>query len=213
MDRRICSSSRSEKIIKHSRFISSVSPVFSKEDADEFISKVRFEFKDATHNVPAFIVGKSQQLKWSSDDKEPQGTAGMPVLNAIESNGLTDTVIVVTRYFGGTKLGTGGLVRAYSSSALDVIYKAGICEIITKKRFKIILDYHSFNVISHFNLPEGTEICDINYGENVSFSIDFLQDNEELLKGILNNISRGNLIVAGEEKIESKRQIALDKGI
>ena len=106
-----------EQIIEKSRFIAHVCPVSSKEEADEFISRIKAEYKDATHNVPAMVIGDKSQIQWASDDGEPQGTSGAPIVQMLVKEGITDVVIVVTRYFGGIKLGTGGLVRAYTGSA------------------------------------------------------------------------------------------------
>jgi len=113
---------RTEIKIKKSTFISTVSPAFSINDAREFIQKIQFEFKDATHNVSAFVVGStSSVIEHCSDDGEPNGTAGKPLLSALKGSGFRDIVIVVTRYFGGVKLVTGGLVRAYTTSANTVL--------------------------------------------------------------------------------------------
>ena len=101
-----------EQIIEKSRFIAHAAPVSSREEAEEYIAKIRDQYRDATHNVPAFVLGDKQQTVWGSDDGEPGGTAGSPVALLISSEGLTNTVVVVTRYFGGIKLGPGGLVRA-----------------------------------------------------------------------------------------------------
>ncbi|MFR8853902.1 MAG: IMPACT family protein, partial [Oscillospiraceae bacterium] len=100
------------QIIEKSKFITYVKPVSSKEEADAFIAEIRKKHKDATHNVPAMVIGDKMQLQWASDDGEPQGTSGAPMVKLLTSEEITDTVIVVTRYFGGIKLGTGGLVRA-----------------------------------------------------------------------------------------------------
>ena len=108
---------RDEIIINKSKFIGSVSPVANEEEALEFIEKIRKEFKDATHNVYAYVIGENSNIQRYSDDKEPSGTAGMPVLNVIMQENLKNVVVVVTRYFGGVLLGAGGLVRAYTKGA------------------------------------------------------------------------------------------------
>ena len=127
----------SEYIIQKSRFIAHISPVDSYEEAKAFISSIKDEYKDATHNVPVLVVGEKQETQWSNEDGEPQGTAGAPILRMIVERGLTNLAIVVTRYFGGIKLGTGGLVRAYTASASLVIDKALLCEV----REAIVLTY------------------------------------------------------------------------
>ena len=106
-----------EQTIEKSRFICYVKPVNSREEADEFIDSIKRKHRDATHNVPAMVLGDKMQVQWASDDGEPQGTSGAPIVQMMVSQGITNTVVVVTRYFGGIKLGTGGLVRAYSGTA------------------------------------------------------------------------------------------------
>ena len=120
---------QAEQIIEKSRFIAYVSPASTKEEADAFIASIRKKHKDATHNVPAMVLGEKFQVQWASDDGEPQGTSGAPMVQLLVSEGITDVVIVVTRYFGGIKLGTGGLVRAYTSSAKLGLEAAGVCDV------------------------------------------------------------------------------------
>ncbi|NPV77106.1 MAG: DUF1949 domain-containing protein [Anaerolineae bacterium] len=113
---------RSELIVSASRFIASAGPAFSVEQARAFIERIRNEFADATHHVTAFLIGFGPStIAHCSDAGEPAGTAGKPVLSVLRGSGLGDIVMVVTRYFGGTKLGSGGLVRAYSDSARAVL--------------------------------------------------------------------------------------------
>jgi uncharacterized YigZ family protein len=104
--------------VKHSRFIATVAPVFTVDEAKAFIARIKAEFSDASHNVPAFLVGFGPAVTaHCHDDGEPSGTAGRPLLAVLQGSGLGDIALVVTRYFGGTKLGTGGLVRAYTDTA------------------------------------------------------------------------------------------------
>jgi len=111
-----------EFMVANSRFIATISPAFSVEEAKDFITQLNNKYSDATHNVPAFIIGHgSSMIAHSSDNGEPSGTAGRPALSVLKGSGLGDTVLVITRYFGGTKLGTGGLVKAYSDSAREII--------------------------------------------------------------------------------------------
>ena len=124
---------RKEIVIEKSRFICSLKKVHSEAEAQEFIKAVKKEFWDATHNCSAYIVDDLAQR--SSDDGEPSGTAGIPMLEVLRKNGLTETAAVVTRYFGGIKLGAGGLVRAYSGSVAGAVKEAGL---------KILLGYYSF---------------------------------------------------------------------
>lgn len=116
-----------EIVEKKSRFIASVSPVSTEEEAIAFVNSVKAQYRDARHNVYAYVV-KNNNISRFTDDGEPSGTAGAPVLDVLLKEGITDAAIVVTRYFGGTLLGTGGLVRAYSKAAKDGVLSARICE-------------------------------------------------------------------------------------
>jgi len=113
---------RREHIVVNSRFIATLAPVGNEPDAREFIKRIRSEFPDATHNVPAYIIGGGNSVtEFCSDDGEPSGTAGRPALAVLRGSSLGDAALVVTRYFGGTKLGKGGLVKAYTESAQMVV--------------------------------------------------------------------------------------------
>ncbi|MBN2148812.1 MAG: YigZ family protein [Anaerolineales bacterium] len=113
---------RLEQRVVNSRFIATLGPAFSVEEAKQFISRIRREFADASHNVPAYCIGHgASEISHCSDDGEPSGTAGRPALSVLRGSGLGDVSVVVTRYFGGTKLGTGGLVRAYSDAVRQVV--------------------------------------------------------------------------------------------
>jgi uncharacterized YigZ family protein len=136
-----------EETIEKSRFIGYAKPVNSRDEAIEFIKECKNSNREATHNVPAFVIGEKQELQWCSDDGEPQGSSGQPILKMISSEGITNIVVVVSRYYGGVKLGTGGLVRAYSSVAKEAILKAGICNVSKGKILKIISDYKDFQKI------------------------------------------------------------------
>lgn len=137
---------RVELLIQKSRFIATAAPVFNVDDARHFIAKIKAEFSDATHNVSAYIIGFGQSvIAHSSDDGEPSGTAGRPVLTVLSNCGLGDIAIVVTRYFGGIKLGTGGLVRAYTESAQQVLAITPIAKKIPVQIVRLVLPYSSYN--------------------------------------------------------------------
>ena len=111
-----------ESKVVNSKFIATISPAFSVNEAKLFINNINQKYSDATHNVPAYIIGHgSSHISHSSDNGEPSGTAGRPALSVLRGSGLGDTVLVISRYFGGTKLGTGGLVKAYGDSAREII--------------------------------------------------------------------------------------------
>ena len=136
---------RKEIVIEKSRFICSLKKVNSEEEAQEFIKAVKKEFWDATHNCSAYLVDDLSQR--SSDDGEPAGTAGIPMLDVLRKNHLTGTAAVVTRYFGGIKLGAGGLVRAYSGSVAGAVKECGIAEKILMSRFSFLYDVNNVGSI------------------------------------------------------------------
>ena len=115
-----------EQEIRRSRFIAHIAPVADRTEAEAYLAAVKRQYKDATHNVPAMILGPGQEIQWASDDGEPQGTSGAPILQMLAKHELTNVIAVVTRYFGGTKLGTGGLIRAYTGSAALALEAAGM---------------------------------------------------------------------------------------
>ena len=158
----ICKDYRQEIVIEKSRFICTLKKVHSEAEAQEFIKSIKKEFWDATHNCSAYIIDDLAQR--SSDDGEPSGTAGIPMLEVLRKNGLTETAAVVTRYFGGIKLGAGGLVRAYSGSVAGAVKACGIAQKILMSRFSFLYDVNSvgriLNVLYQQNL---FEIADVQY--------------------------------------------------
>lgn len=138
--RTIRAAASAEFVEKRSRFIGYISPVTTQEDAAAFIDSIRSKHWDATHNVPAYIIREGNICRFS-DDGEPQGTAGMPALNVLQKEGLTDCVLVVTRYFGGILLGGGGLVRAYSHAAKLAVDAGGTVTRAECSIVKIRCDY------------------------------------------------------------------------
>lgn len=116
-------------VIEKSKFIGYIKPVETAEEAEEFVASVKSANRDATHNVPVYVIGEKYEIQKYSDDGEPSGTAGVPVLHMLMKEGITNTAIVMTRYFGGIKLGTGGLVRAYTGIAKEALNAAGVAAV------------------------------------------------------------------------------------
>ena len=160
------------QIIEKSKFTAHVRPVESKEEADLFVSEIKSRYKDATHNVPAMVVGDKFQIQWASDDGEPQGTSGAPMVQMLVKEGITNVAVVVTRYFGGIKLGTGGLVRAYTSSAKAGIEAAGICSVQEICSLTIRTDYSFLAKFQNM----AVEKLDVDADEKkIEFAIDDIQ--------------------------------------
>lgn len=133
--------------INKSEFITHLYKVSSIDEVNELLAKTKKTYYDATHNVYAYIIGFNQEIKKASDDGEPSQTAGIPILNVLEKNNLTNILCIVTRYFGGIKLGAGGLVRAYSSSASLALTEAKFLELTKIYRIEIKTNYQSVNTI------------------------------------------------------------------
>ena len=144
--------------IKKSRFICHTKRVYNEEEARDFISAIKKEHYKATHNCSAFIVGERSEIKRTSDDGEPSGTAGVPMLGVLENHNLTNVCVVVTRYFGGIKLGAGGLIRAYAGSVALAVKEIGIIEIKEQAGIQIHMTYAQYqeygNLLKEHNLIE-----------------------------------------------------------
>ena len=189
--------------IERSRFIAHVKPVSSREEAEEFIAQIRGSYRDATHNVPAMVLGDKAQIQWASDDGEPQGTSGAPMVQLMVGEGLTNLVIVVTRYFGGIKLGTGGLVRAYSSSARLAIDAAGVCSVCSACRMRVQVEYTYLDRITKM-ASEGLTaegafvVADTDYGEKVTMTILSQEEDAQQVKDMLANLTSGTAQIIEE---------------
>ncbi|MCD3244534.1 YigZ family protein [Clostridium botulinum C] len=193
--------SREEFQEKKSVFIGHAKRVHNEEEAREFIDKIKDEFKDARHNVYAYIIGENMGIQRYTDDGEPQGTAGIPVLDVIKKNGITDVVIVVTRYFGGILLGTGGLVRAYSKAAAMAIDKSGIVEKVKGLPLHINLDYDFLGKVQYVCGQNLWHIEDIKYTDKVSISILTETNNCENIKNKVTEVTSAKVeFIEGEEK-------------
>jgi len=193
---------RIENLVLNSRFIASAAPVFTPDEARAFIQRIRAEFWDATHNVPVFLIGHgANTMAHCSDDGEPSGTAGRPALAVLQGSGLGDVAVVVTRYFGGTKLGTGGLVRAYSDAVravLDVLPRA---ERIPTHTVMIELPYTYFERTRALIGSHAGQILDEDFGAAVTISARFKQAELPAFQDALTELTRAAVQV---ELIESE---------
>lgn len=186
---------------KKSKFIAYLSPAHSEEEAKAFITSIKKKHYDARHNCSAFIIGDEKELVRSSDDGEPSGTAGKPMLEVLNGANLTNIVAVVTRYFGGVLLGTGGLVRAYTEATKDALNNATIATITYCSDISIKVGYSDVNNIQYYLSNNSIMLLDTAYAESVIFTIrvdnkneaDILKAFSELTKGQaeINVIDRG----------------------
>ena len=198
-----------EQTIEKSRFIAYVRRAETREEAEAFIASIREMHKAARHNVPAFVIGESAQLQWASDDGEPQGTSGIPVLNTITGRNLTNVVMVITRYFGGIKLGTGGLMRAYTGVAREALDKAGICEVTDMLAFRIRVPYAAFDRIRRESERAGCQLTDMVYDDQVTFTLNAGLDQKEQVLRMLSDATQGAVSPENTEikKITGIREI------
>ena len=179
------------QIIEKSKFIAHAKPVETREEADKFIGEIKSRYKDATHNVPAMVLGEKCQIQWASDDGEPQGTSGAPIVQLLVSEGITNVVIVVTRYFGGIKLGTGGLVRAYTSSAKLGLEAAGICDVEEMCILTYEVDYTYLSKLQNMVSAGMFTIKGTEYAERVKLTLCTPPEKMETVKEAVTNLTGG----------------------
>jgi len=186
---------RTEKVIEKSRFITTSAHVVEGEAA-EFVARIRSEFKDATHNCYAYIADEKGNLLRFSDDGEPQGTAGMPMLEVLKNSSLKQVAAVVTRYFGGIKLGAGGLLRAYSGCVKENLSAAKIVEYLPCTIIELTVDYPLADTALRFlNARECTQL-NVSYADKVIFSVAVKLEGEAEFVASLKNALCGRLNIA-----------------
>lgn len=160
-----------EIVEKKSRFIANVFPVKKEEEALEFLEKIRKEHWNATHNCFAYTIGEKHQIQRCSDDGEPSGTAGRPILDVLLGEEIHNVIVVVTRYFGGTLLGTGGLVRAYSKATQEGLKQSTIIEKFTGKEISVVTDYNGIGKIQYIIGQMELTVEEIQYTDIVTLLI------------------------------------------
>ncbi len=185
---------------KKSRFIASVMPVSREEEALDFINGLRSRYWDATHNVFAYYIGGNSVTQRFSDDGEPSGTAGMPVLEVIKRMGLQDLAVVVTRYFGGTLLGAAGLIRAYSKSASLGVEAACIIKRRLCTEIGIMVEYNFFGKLQNFLMSREYTIKSVIYGQDVEIIVFVpVDDAEAFSEQVVETTNARALIDQGEK--------------
>lgn len=185
----ILNEGQAEMVEKKSRFIATVRPVQNEDEARNFIEEIKKRYWDARHNVFAYQIGERNEIQRFSDDGEPQGTAGMPILDVLKGEDIKNTAIVVTRYFGGTLLGTGGLVRAYGRTAKEGILNAGIADISLYNEFSIITDYNLSGKIQYEIMQNEYILRDTIYSDKVEFVVFIEAIKAEAFKSNIINIT------------------------
>lgn len=192
-----------EVTIEKSLFIGYAKPVETEEEARSFIDEIRAKHKDATHNVWAYVIGQNMNIQRYSDDREPQGTAGIPTLEVIKKEGLCNVVVVATRYFGGIKLGAGGLVRAYTKTAKIGLEAGQIVEKMPFVEVSVGLDYTLLGKAQNELANRDYHVKDIEYRDSVNIIINCERDRTEDLKALFTELT------SGQAEIEEKGEFYL----
>jgi uncharacterized YigZ family protein len=196
---------RREHVVVNSRFIATLAPAFSADEARTFLARIRKEFADASHNVPAYIIGGGNTVtEYSSDDGEPSGTAGRPALAVLRGSGLGDVAVVVTRYFGGTLLGTGGLVKAYTESTQLVVNAVGRGQRVPVHVALLAIPYNLLERLRLLVTQQGGEILAEDFAADITITLQLPVHSFERFQQALRELSAGKLQV---ELIESRETI------
>lgn len=190
--------------IKKSRFICHAKRVYSEEEARDFITAIKKEHYKATHNCSAFIVGERSEIKRTSDDGEPSGTAGVPMLGVLENHNLTNVCVVVTRYFGGIKLGAGGLIRAYAGSVALAVKEIGIIEIKEQAGIAIQMSYAQYQEYGNFLKEHNLTELETTFTDQIDTIIYVDKEEKENIKSALVEFFNGKvtLIDQGLREVE-----------
>ncbi|WP_311163965.1 YigZ family protein [Streptococcus cristatus] len=184
---------QAQEEIKKSRFIYHAKRVYSEEEARDFIAAIKKEHYKATHNCSAFIVGEKSEIKRTSDDGEPSGTAGVPMLGVMENHQLTNVCFVVTRYFGGIKLGAGGLIRAYAGSVALAIKEIGLIEIKEQAGLRLKMSYSQYQNFDNFLKAEDLIEFDTEFTDLVATTIYIDKQEKETLEQKLVEFFNGKI--------------------
>lgn len=186
---------RAEIRVKNSRFIATAAPIRSVEEAKAFIARIKQEFSDASHNVPAFQVGHGPSvIAHCNDDGEPAGTAGRPALAVLQGSGLGDVAVVVTRYFGGTRLGTGGLVRAYGEAVRQVLSILPLAEKVSTHTAMLVSPYSLYEPVKLLVEEWNGQILDETFAADVTITARFTAELFPGFQDALGELSHGTLV-------------------
>lgn len=189
-----------EIIINKSKFIGYAMPIETEEEALEFIEKIKTKHRDATHNVYAYVLGKDSNTQRFSDDGEPSGTAGIPALEVIKKEDLRNVVVVVTRYFGGVKLGGGGLIRAYTKGAKIGLEAGSIIDMVLHQKIKIRMDYTLYGKVENYLINEEYIVDETIFDDAVNTFV-YIEDHKvEEFYTIIADLTNGNGILENLEE-------------
>jgi len=196
------SSGYGEVVEKKSRFIANIQPVSTEEEALEFIAKMKKQYYDARHNCYAYIIGRNEDIKRSSDDGEPSGTAGRPMLNILEKEGIYNTAVVVTRYFGGVLLGTGGLVRAYQEALQEGLKHTEIVQRQAGYKMQMKIAYTWLGKVQYLCAGMELPVVETLYEDDITITILVTADKKEQVIKEFKEQTEGQVILEEREAVE-----------
>ena len=197
-----------EIVEKKSRFITEVYPVTSEEEAMEILEQTRKQYWDARHHCWAYIIGRNPAAERMSDDGEPAGTAGKPILEVIRGRELTNVLVIVTRYFGGTLLGTGGLIRAYQAAAKEGIKNSDLAQVCDGITAVITTDYNAYGKLQYICNDNNVDIIDTDFGANVTIKLAAEMSVCDTFKKKLMDTFAGNVVLNDKENVKFCRNMA-----
>lgn len=198
MIKTILANSSSELDVKKSKFIANIIKITDEQDAKEKLNQIRKKYSDARHNCYAYIIYDNEtktKIEKSSDDREPSGTAGIPMLTLLQKNNLVNVLIVVTRYFGGILLGTGGLVRAYTDSSKQALEAAKIIELQYGEILEYCIEYDEFEYFKYICEKNNIEIVNTEYLNNIKVTIKLKEEDKSLFSTYKCRIIEKNVIL------------------
>jgi len=196
----VCREFEAALTIEKSKFIAYIKPVKTVEEAETFIASIRTRHRDATHNVPVYVLGERFEVQKYSDDGEPSGTAGVPVLQMLTKEGITDVAVVITRYFGGIKLGTGGLVRAYTGTAKEALIGAGIAEVKDMHVMNVQIEYTHHGKAESLAAKHPFEIRNTEFTDKVTLEVICEPDLAEEVKKQFDEVTAGTALYLDERE-------------
>ena len=194
---------------KKSRFIAKVYKVDNENEVSSYIEEARKKYWDARHNCYAYVIGNNNEITRCSDDGEPSGTAGKPILEVITRMGVHNCLIIVTRYFGGTLLGTGGLVRAYTDASVTALNNSLLATQVSGVRYIVTTDYNGSGKIQYAMASVNAEIADTEYTDKVTMKIVIEKEREKLLVDTITEITNGRAVIIKDCELPIEKNISL----
>lgn len=194
---------------KKSRFIAKVYKVENENEVSSYIEEARKKYWDARHNCYAYVIGNNNEITRCSDDGEPSGTAGKPILEVITRMGVHNCLIIVTRYFGGTLLGTGGLVRAYTDASVTALNNSLLATQVSGVRYIVTTDYNGSGKIQYAMASVNATIADTEYTDKVTMKIVIEKEREKLLVDTITEITNGRAVIIKDCELPIEKNISL----